>query len=113
MKKIEAIIRPAKVGVVCAALKKAGNPGLMIMEIEGYGRQRGIEQQFRGKTYKTELITKAKLDIIIKDEAVEKIVAVIKEAAYTGKEGDGMIFVSPVDDALRIRTGEKSDLALV
>ena len=112
MKRIDAIIRPAKAGAVCIALKKAGNPGLMIMEIEGYGKQRGIEQQFRGKTYKTELITKAKLTVIVKDEAAVEIVRVIREAAYTGKEGDGKIFISPVDDAVRIRTGESGDLAL-
>jgi len=113
MKKIEAIIRPAKVGAVGTALKKAGNPGLMIMEIEGYGKQRGIEQEFRGKTYKTELITKAKLTVIVKDEEAAKIVQVIRGAAYTGKEGDGKIFISPVEDAVRIRTGESGDLALV
>lgn len=113
MKRIEAIVRPAKVGAVCAALKKIGNPGLMIMEIEGYGKQRGIEQQFRGKTYKTELITKAKLEIVAKDDEVSKIVKVIREAAYTGKEGDGKIFISPVEEAVRIRTAESGEIALV
>ena len=112
MKRIEAIIRPAKVGAVTTALKKAGNPGLMISEIEGYGKQRGIEQQFRGKTYKTELISKAKLTVIVKDGEAANIVKVIRESAYTGKEGDGKIFISQVEDAVRIRTGESGDLAL-
>jgi nitrogen regulatory protein P-II 1 len=112
MKKIEAIIRPVKVGDVCDALNKIGHPGIMITEIEGHGKQHGIEQEFRGKTYKTELLTKAKLEVIVNDQDVDKIAKAIREAAFTGKVGDGKIFVYPVDNAIRIRTDEKGDSAV-
>jgi len=112
MKKIEAIIRPAKVGDVCAALEKIGHPGIMITEIEGHGRQKGIEQEFRGKTYKTELLTKAKIDIVVNDDDVDKIIKAIREAAFTGKVGDGKIFIYPVDNAIRIRTDELGEAAV-
>lgn len=112
MKKIEAVIRPAKVGDVCAVLEKIGHPGIMITEIEGHGKQKGIEQEFRGKTYKTELLTKARIEIVIKDEDVNKTIKAIREAAFTGKVGDGKIFIYPVEDAVRIRTAEQGDLAV-
>jgi len=112
MKKIEAIIRPAKVGDVCAALDKVGHPGIMVTEIEGHGKQKGIEQEFRGKTYKTELMTKARIEIVVNDAEVNKVAKAIREAAYTGKVGDGKIFIYPVDDAIRIRTAEKGDSAV-
>ena len=112
MKKIEAVIRPAKVGDVCDALNKVGHPGIMITEIEGHGRQKGIEQEFRGKTYKTELLTKAKIEIVANNADVEKIVKAIREAALTGKVGDGKIFIYPIDDAVRIRTAEHGDIAV-
>ena len=112
MKKIEAIIRPAKVGDVCTALEKIGHPGIMITEIEGHGKQKGIEQEFRGKTYKTELLTKARIEIVVKDEDVNKTIKAIREAALTGKVGDGKIFIYPVEDAVRIRTAEQGDLAV-
>ena len=112
MKKIEAIIRPAKVGNVCAALDKLGHPGIMITEIEGHGKQKGIEQEFRGKTYKTELMTKARIEIVVNDAEVNKVTKAIREAAYTGKVGDGKIFIYPVDDAIRIRTAEQGDSAV-
>ncbi len=112
MKKIEAIIRPAKVGDVCDALNKAGHPGIMITEIEGHGKQKGIEQEFHGKTYKTELLTKAKVEIIVNDRDVDKITKTIREAALTGSFGDGKIFIYPVDDAIRIRTDEKGEVAV-
>jgi len=112
MKKIEAIIRPTKVGDVCAALEKIGHPGIMITEIEGHGRQKGIEQEFRGKTYKTELITKAKVEVIVNDCDVDRIAKTIREAALTGKVGDGKIFIYPIEDAVRIRTAEHGDAAV-
>ena len=107
MKKIEAIIRPAKTGDVYEALGGVGCPGLMIYEIEGQGKQKGVEQEFRGKKYKTELLTKAKIEIVANDEDVDRIVAAIREAAMTGKEGDGRIFIYSIEDTLRIRTGER------
>ena len=112
MKKIEAIIRPAKIGDVCAALEKIGHPGIMITEIEGHGKQKGIEQQFRGKTYKVDLMTKARIEIVVKDEDVNKTIKAIRESAFTGNVGDGKIFIYPVEDAVRIRTAEQGDLAV-
>jgi nitrogen regulatory protein P-II 1 len=112
MKKIEAIVRPTKIGDVCAALEKIGHPGIMITEIEGHGKQKGIEQEFRGKTYKTELLTKARVEIVVKDSDVNKTIKAIREAAFTGKVGDGKIFIYPVEDAVRIRTAEQGDLAV-
>lgn len=112
MKKIEAVIRPTKVGDVCTALDKIGHPGMMITEIEGHGKQKGVEQQFRGKTYKVELLTKARVQIIANDEDVDTIAAAICKAAATGEVGDGKIFIYPVDNAIRIRTGEKGSQAI-
>ena len=111
MKKIEAIIRPAKVGDVYAALGNAGCPGLTVSEIEGQGTQKGVEQEFRGKKYRTSLMTKAKIEIIANDEDVERLVDTICEAALTGKAGDGKIFVYPVEDVIRIRTKERGRVA--
>ena len=111
MKKIEAIIRPAKVGDVYAALGNAGCPGLTVSEIEGQGTQKGVEQEFRGKKYRTPLMTKAKIEIIANDEDVDRLVDVICEAALTGKAGDGKILVSPVEDVIRIRTRERGRVA--
>jgi nitrogen regulatory protein P-II 1 len=112
MKKIEAIVRPAKVGDVCNALQKVGHPGLMLSEITGHGIQKGMTTILRGKTYKIEFMTKMKIDIVARDEDVDQIVQAICEAAFTGEEGDGKIFISPIDDVLRIRTGEKGPLAI-
>ena len=112
MKKIEAIIRPAKVGDVCDALNKLGHPGIMLTEIEGHGKQKGIEQEFRGKTNKTELLSKAKLEVVVNDQDLDKTIKVIREAAFTGKVGDGKIFVYSVDSAIRIRTDEKGEVAV-
>jgi nitrogen regulatory protein P-II 1 len=106
MKKIEAIIRPAKVGDVYAALEKVNCPGLMFSEIEGQGKQKGIEQEFRGKKYKTALLTKAKLEIVANDEDVDTIVKAICTAATTGKAGDGRIFLYEITDTVRVSTGE-------
>ena len=112
MKKIEAILKPAKVGDVCAAIEKAGHSGLMISEIEGNGKQQGIEQQVRGKTYKVKLMTKSRIELVVKDSEVKKMIDVIQSAAYTGQVGDGKIFVYPVEDAVRIRTKEQGDAAI-
>lgn len=112
MKKIEAIVRPARVGNVCAALERVGHPGLMISEIEGHGKQKGIEQQLRGKTYKIELLPKARIEVIVKDQDADMIVEAIREAAFTGKVGDGKIFIYPVGNVVRIRTSEQGEVAL-
>ena len=112
MKRIEAIIRPEKLDAVRRVLEQAGCAGLMISEIEGHGKQKGMVQQWRGEKYKVELLPKIKIDIVVKDQDVERITKVIVETAQTGDIGDGKIFISPVENAVRIRTGEKGDGAL-
>jgi nitrogen regulatory protein P-II 1 len=112
MKRIEAIVRPDKAGDVVKALDAVGHPGMMISEIEGYGKQHGKEEKVRGKKYRIDLITKTRIEIVLKDGDVKRIVAAIKEAAVTGEIGDGKIFIHPVDDAIRLRTGEKGDEAI-
>ncbi|MFH0753272.1 MAG: P-II family nitrogen regulator [Candidatus Omnitrophota bacterium] len=112
MKKIEAVIRPAKVDAVCKSLHKVGHPGLMITDIAGHGAQKGMTKVLRGKTYNIEFITKTKIDIVVKDEDVKKIVQAIREAAFTGEVGDGKIFISSMDDVVRIRTAEVGDSAV-
>jgi nitrogen regulatory protein P-II 1 len=112
MKRIEAIVRPEKAGSVITALDAIGHPGIMISEIEGHGKQHGIEESVRGKKYTIDLITKTRIEIIVRDPDVKKITAAIREAAVTGEIGDGKIFVHPVDDAIRVRTNEKGDEAV-
>jgi nitrogen regulatory protein P-II 1 len=112
MNRIEAIVRPSKVADICAVLAKVDYPGLMITEIEGHGIQKGLKQEVRGKTYKVGLMTKARIEVVVKDSDTEKIVKAIQETAFTGKEGDGKIFISPVNDAVRIRTGERGEPAI-
>ena len=112
MKKIEAIIRPENIDKVRNALSVAGITGLMISEIEGHGKQKGVVQQWRGEKYKVELLPKAKIEIIAKDQDVGRISKAIIDNAKTGEIGDGKIFIYPVDDVIRIRTGEKGDIAI-
>jgi len=112
MKKIEAIIRPEKLDAVCVVLEKIGHPGLMITEIEGHGKQKGLTQQWRGKEYKVNLLQKTKIEVIVKDQDLERTLKVIREAAYTGQIGDGKIFVSAIEDAVRIRTDERGNAAV-
>ena len=112
MKKIEVIIRPEKLESVRRALEKVGYSGLMISEIEGHGKQKGIVQQWRGEKYKVEFLPKIKIEIVAKDSEVDKIVNTISTIAKTGAIGDGKIFVYPVENVLRIRTGEKGEAAL-
>ncbi len=109
MKKIEAIIRPEKLSAVRRALEKAGHGGIMITEIEGHGKQKGITQQWRGEEYKVELLPKTKLELVVKDAEVERIVKAIIECARTGEIGDGKIFIYNIENAVRIRTGEKGE----
>lgn len=112
MKKIEAIIRPEKLEAVRSALEKAGCGGLMISEIEGHGKQKGVIQQWRGEKYKVELLPKLKIEIVVKDSDVERITKTIIDNVKTGEIGDGKIFVSDIENAIRIRTGEKGEAAL-
>ena len=112
MKKIEAIIRPEKLDMVRNALGEIGYPGITITEVEGHGKQKGLVQQWRGKEYKVELLRKMKIEVVVKDMDVERIVKVIMGKARTDKIGDGKIFVSSVEDVFRIRTGEKGEGAV-
>lgn len=112
MKKIEAIVRPEKQEAVREALAKVGYSGLMITEIEGHGKQKGVVQQWRGEKYKVELLPKIKIDIVVRDADVDKIVKAIVESGKTGEIGDGKIFISPIETAVRIRTGEKGEDAI-
>lgn len=112
MKKIEAIIRPEKLEAVRSALEKAGCAGLMISEIEGHGKQKGVVQQWRGEKYKVELLPKIKIEVVVKDQDLERITKTIIDSAKTGEIGDGKIFISSIEDAMRIRTGEKGETAL-
>ncbi|MEK6715450.1 MAG: P-II family nitrogen regulator [Candidatus Omnitrophota bacterium] len=112
MKKIEAIIRPEKLEAVRLALGDAGCTGLMITEIEGHGKQKGVVQQWRGEKYKVELLPKVKIETVVKDADSERAIKTIIATAKTGEIGDGKIFVSDVQDAIRIRTEERGDSAL-
>ncbi len=112
MKKIEAIIRPEKLESVQRALEKVGYSGLMISEIEGHGKQKGIVQQWRGEKYKVEFLPKIKIEIIVKDNEVERIIKTIVDSAKTGEIGDGKIFISHIENVIRIRTGEKGEQAI-
>jgi nitrogen regulatory protein P-II 1 len=112
MKRIEAIVRPSKIAYVCAVLDRIDHPGLTLMDVEGHGRQKGIEQEVQGKTYKVGLMNKVRIEMVVKDDDVDRITTAICEAAVTGKVGDGKIFVYPVEDAIRIRTGERGLAAI-
>jgi nitrogen regulatory protein P-II 1 len=109
MKKIEAIIRPEKLEVLKAQLEKTGYPGMMITEIRGHGKQGGVTHQFRGTEYKTSFLPKVKIEIVVTDKEVKKLEAAITEVCRSGAVGDGKIFVTSIDDAVRIRTGETGD----
>ena len=113
MKKIEAVIRVEKLDEVTESLESLNCcPGMMITHIEGHGRQKGLVEQFRGREFKVNFLPKIKIEIVAKDSDAEKIVNSIAKIARTGEIGDGKIFVYPVDDVLRIRTGEKGDVAV-
>lgn len=112
MKKIEAILRPESIDAVRSALSIAGVTGLMISEIEGHGKQKGVVQQWRGEKYKVELLPKTKIEIIVKDQDAGRISKAIIDSAKTGEIGDGKIFIYPVEDVIRIRTGEKGEGAV-
>lgn len=112
MKKIEAIIRPEKLDEVLDAVDGSGYSGIMITEIRGHGKQKGITQNWRGGQYKMNLLPKIKIEIVCKDKDVAKIMASISKSAKTGNIGDGKIFISDVSDVLKIRTDETGEAAL-
>ena len=112
MKKIEAIIKPFKLDEVREALSELGIMGLTATEVKGFGRQKGHTELYRGAEYVVDFLPKVKLDVVVTDEMVDKVIDSISKTAHTGKIGDGKIFVMNVDDAVRIRTGEKGDTAI-
>ncbi len=112
MKKIEAIIQPHKLEDVKEALKNAGVDGMTIFEVHGHGRQKGHTETYRGAEYNVDLRPKVKLELVVDDSALDTLVGVIAEAARTGKMGDGKIFVSNIEEAVRIRNGERGKSVL-
>ena len=112
MKLITAIIKPFKLQEVREALVDAGISGLTVTEVKGYGRQKGHTEMYRGAEYAIDILPKIKLDILIEDNSLETVVEAISKTANTGKIGDGKIFVTSVDDVIRIRTGEKGPDAI-
>jgi nitrogen regulatory protein P-II 1 len=112
MKKIECIIRPEKLEEIKEALNEAGVLGMTVTDVLGCGRQKGRKEVYRGVEYTLNLLPKTKIETVVKDEDVQKIVKIITETAKTGMIGDGKIFVSTIDDAFRIRTGETGDQAI-
>jgi nitrogen regulatory protein P-II 1 len=107
MKKVEAIIRPEKLPVVRRALEDLGLGGMTITQVAGHGNQRGITQQWKGNTYTIDLLTKTKIELVIPDEKLDSVLTAIKEAAATGEIGDGKVFVTNIEDVMRVRTGER------
>jgi len=112
MKKVEAIVQPFKFEDVKEALVAAGVEGMTITEVKGFGRQKGHREIYRGSEYTVDVLPKVKFEVVTPDDEVDLIVKTIKTAAHTGKIGDGKIFVSPLDEAYRIRTEEVAELAV-
>lgn len=112
MKKIEAIIRPFKLDEVKIALVNAGIVGMTVSEVRGFGRQKGQTERYRGSEYTVEFLQKLKVEIVVEDAQVEMVLEKIIGAARTGEIGDGKIFISPVNEIVRIRTGEKDQEAI-
>ncbi|QDT98283.1 P-II family nitrogen regulator [Gimesia aquarii] len=112
MKKVEAVIRHFKLEEVKDALTEIGVQGMTVSEVRGFGRQKGHKEQYRGAEYTVDFLPKAKMEVIVPDDQVKAVVDTILESARTGQIGDGKIFVMPVEDIIRIRTGEAGDTAL-
>src|ERR1700760_151185 len=112
MKMVIAIIKPFKLDDVRSALADVGVQGITVTEVKGFGRQKGHTELYRGAEYVVDFLPKVKLELIIEDEMVEKAVEAIRSSAQTGRIGDGKIFVSSIEDAIRIRTGERGDAAV-
>ena len=112
MKKIEAIIKPFKLDDVKEALNEIGIQGMTISEVKGYGRQKGHKEIYRGAEYVVDFIPKIKIEIVIQSDWAEKVIDTIKTSANTGKLGDGKIFISDIEQAIRVRTGETGEEAI-
>ena len=112
MKKVEAIIKPFKLDEVKTALQEVGIQGMTISEVKGFGRQKGHTELYRGAEYVVDFLPKVKIDIVVSEADVSKVVDAIQKAAKTGRIGDGKIFISPIENIIRIRTGETGDAAI-
>ncbi len=112
MKKIEAIIKPFKLDDVKMALNETGIRGMTITEVKGYGRQKGHKEIYRGAEYVVDFIPKIKIEVVVPENWAERVVETIRTSAHTGKLGDGKIFILPLENALRVRTGETGDEAI-
>jgi len=112
VKKVEAIIKPFKLEEVKEALSSNGVKGLTVIEVKGFGRQKGHKELYRGAEYEIEFLPKIKLEIVVQDSDVENVVEAIVSSARTGRLGDGKVFVSPVEEVIRIRTGERGKEAI-
>ncbi|HTP66031.1 MAG TPA: P-II family nitrogen regulator [Geobacteraceae bacterium] len=112
MKKIEAIIKPFKLDEVKEALNEVGIQGITVSEVKGFGRQKGHTELYRGAEYVVDFIPKIKMEIIVNDEVAAKVIETIEQAAKTGRIGDGKIFVTSVEEVIRIRTGERGEDAI-
>ncbi len=112
MKKIEAVIKPFKLDDVKDALHDAGVSGMTVTEVKGFGRQKGHTELYRGAEYVIDFLPKVKIEVVVEDNLVDNVVEAITEAARTGRIGDGKIFVSPIDEGVRIRTGDKGPDAI-
>ena len=112
MKKIEAIIKPFKLDDVKEALTELGVIGMTVTEVRGFGRQKGHTELYRGSEYTIDFLPKVKIELVVPDALVEKVVATVAAAARTGSIGDGKVFVMPMGEAIRIRTGEKGESAI-
>ena len=112
MKKVEAIIKPFKLDEVKEALSEIGVQGMTVTEVKGFGRTGGKKEVYRGSAYVVDFVPKVKIEIIVRDDMVHAVIDAISAAAKTGRIGDGKIFVLPVDEVIRIRTGERGDDAI-
>ena len=112
MKRIEAIIRPEMASTVCAALEKAGHPDVTLSQVAAYGEQKGWVHHVRSASYTENLLSRTRVEVVARDEDMDRIITTIRDAALTGKEGDGKIFVHDMANAIRIRTNESGAAAL-
>jgi nitrogen regulatory protein P-II 1 len=112
MKKLEAVINPFKLDDLKAALSQVGVVGVTASEVKGYGRQKGASEMYRGSEYSYTFVPKVKVEIVVPSELVARVVEVVERTVRTGKIGDGKIFVAPVEEAVRVRTGERGEGAL-
>ena len=112
MKKVEGIVRPHLLEAVKNALQEVGVVGMTVSEVKGFGRQKGHTETYRGSEYKVEFLPKIKIEVVLTDELVDQAVEAILKTAKTGKFGDGKVFVSSLEDVVRIRTGERGEAAL-